>query len=131
VSGPPPLWRQAYDAADRTVTPRLEGLVRTHGFAVGVALLRRAQAVARSSARDVTAKAWHLVNLPAGSDVHRLRSQIGALDREVRRLTVRLEAERRSSRTPNSEEEHADGPEPTDDPRPRPAGRRTQRPPGS
>jgi hypothetical protein len=131
MSTPAPLWRQAYDAAERTVTPRLESLVRTPGFAVGAALVRRAQAIARTSARDVTARAWHLVNLPAGSDVHRLRSQIGALDREVRRLTVRLEAERRNSPRPSQEEQHADGPQPADDPRPRPPRRGTQRPAGS
>ena len=37
------------------------------------------------------------MNLPAGSDVSRLRTQIGALDREVRRLGLQLEAERRRS----------------------------------
>jgi len=39
----------------------------------------------------VAARVWHLVNLPAGTDVHRLRKQIGALDRDVRRLTFQLE----------------------------------------
>ena len=38
-------------------------------FALGAALLRRAQTLARDSARGLTARAWHLVNLPAGSDV--------------------------------------------------------------
>ncbi|TFV52391.1 hypothetical protein [Blastococcus sp. TF02A-35] len=133
----PPLWRQAYDAVDRAVTPRAEHLVRTPGFALGVALLRRATTVARSSAQDLTARAWHLVNLPAGSDVHRLRAQVGALDREVRRLTVALEAERRRAlparpaepRTP--EDSHADRAQPADDPRPRPARRGAQRPTGT
>ena len=30
-----------------------------------------------------TARAWHLINLPAGSDISQLRAQIGSLDREV------------------------------------------------
>jgi uncharacterized membrane protein YciS (DUF1049 family) len=34
---------------------------------------------------------WHLINLPAGTDVQRLRVQIGALDRQVRRLTLQLD----------------------------------------
>ena len=59
--------------------------------------------LARDSARDLTARAWHLVNLPAGSDVSRLRAQIGALDREVRRLGLQLEAERRR----NADHPHA------------------------
>jgi hypothetical protein len=126
-----PLWRQAFDAAERRVTPHAESLVRTPGFATGVTLLRRAQTLARDTARDVSARAWHLVNLPAGSDLARLRAQIGALDREVRRLTVQLETERRAraSAAPTTEETDADGADPAGGPRPRPARRGAQRPP--
>jgi hypothetical protein len=118
------------------VTPPAEQLVRTPGFAVGAALVGRARSVARGAARGLTARAWHLVNLPAGSDVSRLRSQVGALDREVRRLTVALESERRrgeETRTnpTDPEESHADGAQPADGARPRPARRRAQRPAGS
>ena len=81
----PPRWRQAFDTAEKAVAPRAENIVRTPAFSLGAALVRRAQTLARNSARDLTARAWHLVNLPAGSDVSRLRAQIGALDREVRR----------------------------------------------
>ncbi len=125
----PPLWRQAFDAVERQVTPRAEELVRTEAFTVGAALTRRAVTLARGSARDLTARAWHLVNLPAGTDVSRLRAQVGALDREVRRLTLQLEAERRETerrRTP--EESDADSAQPADGARPRPARRRAQRP---
>ncbi|MGY1617527.1 hypothetical protein ACI797_12375 [Geodermatophilus sp. SYSU D00691] len=130
-----PRWRQAYDAVDRAVTPRAEAFVRTPGFAQGAALVQRAQKLARDSARGLTARAWHLLNLPAGSDVSRLRAQIGALDREVRRLNLQLETERRrGSRTTTDptivEDLRADGAEPADDPRPRPARRRAQRPAG-
>lgn len=140
----PPLWRQAFDAVERRVTPHADELVRTPGFAVGAALLRRAQTVARSSAQGVSARAWHLLNLPAGSDVTRLRTQIGALDREVRRLTVQLETERRRAAllpaapppaalppAEDSQESHADGAQPPDGARPGPARRRTQRAPGA
>jgi hypothetical protein len=153
----PPLWRQAFDAVERRVTPRADRLVRTPSFAVGAALVRRAETVARSSAQGVTARAWHLLNLPAGSDVTRLRAQIGALDREVRRLTVQLETEQRTAAarprgrtggrtggraaarpaggtqdpSPDDQERHADGAQPPDGPRPRPARRRAQRAAGS
>jgi hypothetical protein len=125
-----PLWRQAFDAAERRVTPHADSLVRTPGFATGVTLLRRAQNLARDTARGVSARAWHLVNLPAGSDVARLRAQIGALDREVRRLTVQLENERRTrAADPTPEEPDADGAQSPGGPRPRPARRGAQRPP--
>jgi hypothetical protein len=125
-----PRWRQAFDAVDRAVAPHAESFVRTPGFSTGVALLRRARVLARSSAQGVTARAWHLLNLPAGSDVSRLRAQIGALDREVRRLTVQLEKEQRRPQTPE-ETPDADRAQPAGGARPRPAGRRTQRPAGS
>jgi hypothetical protein len=145
----PPLWRQAFDAAERAVTPRAEDLVRTPYFSLGVALARRAQNLAGSSAQRLTARAWHLVNLPAGSDISRLRAQIGSLDREVRRLTLQLESERRRSAGsvararpaddattaphpttdgPSTEESNADGAQPADGARPRPPRRRAQRP---
>jgi hypothetical protein len=132
----PPLWRQAFDAAERAVTPRAEELVRTPGFHVGVALVRRAQTLAKDSARGLTARAWHLLNLPAGSDVSRLRAQIGSLDREVRRLSLQLESEQRRAAGPSpgrtpTKESHADGSQPPDGPRPGPARRRAQRPAGS
>jgi hypothetical protein len=128
----PPLWRQAFDAAERAVTPRAENLVRTEGFNVGAALVRRAQTLAKDSARGLTARAWHLLNLPAGSDVSRLRAQIGSLDREVRRLSLQLEAEqRRSARPTSTEDPDADGAQPAGGSGPRPPRRRTQRPPRS
>jgi hypothetical protein len=129
-----PLWRQAFDTAERAVAPRAERLVRTPGFHVGVSLVRRAQTLARGSARDLTARAWHLLNLPAGSDVTRLRAQIGALDREVRRLGLQLEAERRAGIATirsTTEDSHAGAAQPADGARARPARRRTQRPAGT
>jgi hypothetical protein len=131
-----PRWRQAFDTAERAVAPRAEQLVRTPGFSVGAALVRRAQNLARDSARDLTARAWHLVNLPAGSDISRLRAQIGALDREVRRLGLQLEAERRRKatipiRSTTTEEPDADRAQPADGARPRAPRRRAQRPAGT
>jgi hypothetical protein len=136
----PPLWRQAFDAAERAVSPRAETFVRTPTFSVGVTLFRRAEGLVRGSLRDATARAWHLVNLPAGSDVSRLRAQIGALDREVRRLGLQLEAERRRSaraataqidQPSTTEKPDAAGAQSADAPRPRPARRGAQRPPGA
>ena len=116
----PPLWRQAFDAAERAVTPRAENLVRTEGFNVGAALVRRAQTLAKDSARGLTARAWHLINLPAGSDVSRLRAQIGSLDREVRRLTPATGG--RAAPRPPARPPHFDGGAPC---RPCPARRRS------
>ena len=129
-----PRWRRAYDAVDKAVTPRAESFVRSSEFATGAVLFQRAQKVVRQSARGLSARAWHLLNLPAGSDVSRLRAQVGGLDREVRRLTLQLETERRRAAAAavlSEEEPGAHGAQPTEHPRPRAAGRRAQRSAGS
>ncbi|WP_029432763.1 hypothetical protein [Blastococcus sp. URHD0036] len=124
-----PLWRQAFDAVEHRVTPHADRLTRTPGFARGVTLLRRTQLLARDTVQGATARAWHLVNLPAGSDVARLRAQLGALDREVRRLNLQLETERRRAGAAGTETDDAHAADATDGARPGPPRRRAQRPP--
>jgi hypothetical protein len=104
-----PLWRRLYDTAERAVAPRLESAVRTGCFAKGTALAGWSQATARTQVEALSARVWHLVNLPAGTDVTRLRTQIGALDREVRRLALRLEQQAHNDgRTVGKEADSAD-----------------------
>ena len=91
-----PGWRRTYDTAERAVAPRAEALVRSSEFArVTSAVVGVRRAVGRRLS-GVTAVAWHLVNLPTRTDVQRLRVQIGALDRDVRRLSLQLEQSRKT-----------------------------------
>lgn len=114
-----PLWRQVFDRIDGQLAPRLEGFVQTSTFADGLSLTLKAQAAARRELERRTRQLWHTANLPAGSDVSRLREQVAALDRQVRLLTTALDAERRR-----------DGPQPQPDKRhgPRPAAARQETP---
>lgn len=85
-----PLWRTTYDLAERAIAPHAETLVRSDEFAkLTGAVLGVRHAVGRRLS-GVAATAWHLVNLPAQTDVQGLRVQIGALDRDVRRLSLQL-----------------------------------------
>jgi len=97
-----PLWRQFYDAVERRATPHAKAVTHSDEFAHATALLSGARKAVQVRAGKVAAKGWHLLNLPAGTDVHRLRMQVGALDREVRLLTLEL----RRART---EEARSDG----------------------
>jgi len=124
---PPALWRQAFDAAEKFVAPRLESVVRTDQFAQATALGLKAQAALTHQANAVAAKLWHLVNLPAGTDVLRLRAQVGALDREVRRLTLALEQQQRSH-GPDERIDDAAADQPGGGARSHPPRGRTQRP---
>lgn len=140
---PPALWRQAFDTAEKFVAPKLESVVRTDQFAQATALGLRAQAALTRRANEVAAKVWHLVNLPAGTDVLRLRAQVGALDREVRRLTLALEQQQQqqqqeqqlheshNSRQPDERTEDAATDKPGGGARSHPPRGRTKRPAGS
>jgi hypothetical protein len=128
----PLLWK-VFDAAEGAVAPRLEELVRTGGFAEALGVAARAQAGVKRGLEARSRRLWHLVNLPAGSDVAHLRRQIALLDRELRE--VRRALERAEARMSNEEDDDAPAPGAASAPRsrraagPRATGRRAQRPP--
>jgi hypothetical protein len=93
-----PGWRRAFDAVERNVSPRVETLVHSDEFARMTAVIARSRRLAGNRANAIAARVWHLMNLPAGTDFRRLRMQVGALDREVRRLSLQLD---RDSRKPD------------------------------
>jgi hypothetical protein len=122
-------WRRVFDSAEGAVAPPLEALVRTDEFARVTATLTWARATVRHGLADVSAAAWHLVNLPAGSDLAHLRSQVGALDREVRRLALRLEQERLRDRPVEEATGDRTERDVVERPGPHPSGRRPHHPP--
>jgi len=104
-----PTWRQLYDMLEGIATPHANAVTQSDEFAHAIALLSGARRAVNVRAGKVAAKGWHFLNLPAGTDVHRLRMQVGALDREVRLLTLELrrartEEVRRDGVTTNSDE---------------------------
>ena len=86
-----PVWRMPIDAADRVAAPRAEALVHSEAFATVTATIFGVRRAVGNGVNGVAARVWHLVNLPAGTDLQRLRQQVGALDRDVRRLSLQLE----------------------------------------
>jgi len=85
------VWRRAYDAVERNVSPRVEAVVHSDEFATMTAVIASTRQVAGSQVNGVAARVLHLFNLPARSDIQRLRRQVGAVDREVRRLNLQLD----------------------------------------
>jgi hypothetical protein len=90
-----PAWRRTYDAVEKTVAPRVEALVHTTQFASTTAVVARARRRVGGQLNGVTARVLHLFNLPARTDIQQLRRQVGAVDREVRRLSVELDHQAR------------------------------------
>lgn len=85
------MWRRAFDTAERAVGPRLEEMVRTEQFAEAVGVASRARQELERRAQRASRRAWHLWNLPAATDVNRILERMGALERQVRDLSKRLE----------------------------------------
>lgn len=85
-----PRWRQIVARVDGFVGPRADELVRGEAFAIASGLARRTQRDLRRVTERVSRRAWHLLNLPAGSDVNRLLAEIASLQRQVRDLDKRV-----------------------------------------
>ncbi|SFT82238.1 hypothetical protein SAMN05660657_03279 [Geodermatophilus amargosae] len=87
--------RDLYDRFEEVATPLADELIRSKEFAQAVAFLAGADRTVRAGLGRLAARAWHAVNLPAGTDVKRLRQQVGALDRDLRLLSLQLQRDRR------------------------------------
>jgi hypothetical protein len=88
----PPRWRQIYDGIERQLSPRTEALIGSQVFGTVLGFATRSKRTVRDRITRATASTWHLLNLPAGSDVSRILREIGAVNRQLRILQVQIEA---------------------------------------
>jgi hypothetical protein len=86
-----PLWLRAVHRLERAVGERVEAAVHSDPYFDFVALAQRRQRQAKELAESVSRRTLHLLNLPAGSDVRRLREQLNRMDRRLSRLAKELE----------------------------------------
>ena len=59
-----------------------------------VADLNRSKARATAAVEDVSKRFWHLANLPAGTDIRRMRQQLAGMERRLVQLSKELEEQR-------------------------------------
>jgi hypothetical protein len=85
-----PLWKQAFDAVDRRLGPRINELARSDDVATIAALAQRGRGEFGRRLEQTSRRALHLLNLPAASDVNRLLAHIARLEREVSDLRHQL-----------------------------------------
>jgi hypothetical protein len=85
-----PLWLKAVYKVERAVGTRVEAAVRSDTYFDLVATTQRSQRQARALAEGVSRRCLHLLNLPAGSDVRRLREQLGRMDRRLSSIQKEL-----------------------------------------
>jgi hypothetical protein len=86
-----PLWLRAVYRLERLVGERVEAAVHSDAYFDLVTIGQRRQRQARELAEGMSRRALHLLNLPAGSDVRRLREQLAGIDRRLSRIAKELE----------------------------------------
>ncbi len=85
-----PLWRRGFDLVEGGIRPRLEQIIGAEQFAVAVGLVTHAQRAAQRSSERATRRILHSWNLPAGSDINRILTELGRLERQVNSLKREL-----------------------------------------
>ena len=95
-----PVWKQLFDAAERTIGSRINEFARSENYAILMGLAARAQKEASERTERMSRQMLHTFNLPAGSDVNRLLIQIAKLEREVRELRKQLDDQKRGTNGP-------------------------------
>lgn len=86
-----PIWRQSFDAVERVIGPPLTEVVHSEAFAVAVGLAAQIRKQAQRRTERMTRRLLHQANLPAGSDINRLLTEIATLQDQVRALSKQVE----------------------------------------
>lgn len=86
-----PLWLRAVHRFERAVGEPVEAAVRTDAYFDLLTIATRATASAKRAAAGVSARGLHLLNLPAGTDVRRMREQLSRMERRLNHLSERVE----------------------------------------
>ena len=89
-----PLWLRLVLRMERAVGVHVESAVHSDVYFDLVADLNRSKARATAAVEDVSKRFWHLANLPAGTDVRRMRQQLAAMERRLVQLSKELEEQR-------------------------------------
>ena len=91
-SGPSrPLWRRAFDRAERLAGKPLEDAVQTTRFTDLLVVSFRLQRAVWHGVERGTSTVLHVCNLPARTDVDRLSRNVAALRHELRDVSARLD----------------------------------------
>jgi hypothetical protein len=82
-----PLWLKAVHRLERAIGEPIEAAVRTDTYYDLVTMATRATLTARRTVVGTSTRVLHLFNLPADSDVRRLREQLSRMERRLNQLT--------------------------------------------
>jgi hypothetical protein len=97
-----PLWLRAVHRVERAIGEPLESALHSDAYFDLVTEMLRARARTSRAAEGLSRRLLHLVNLPAGSDIRRVREQLGRMERRLAELSKELD-EARANHAPPAE----------------------------
>jgi hypothetical protein len=94
VASGTPLWLELVLRAERAIGSRVESAVHSDAYFDLVTELNRTLGAITGATESVSKRFWHLANLPAGTDVRRMREQLGRMERRIVELSKELDEQR-------------------------------------
>ena len=94
-----PLWLDGVRRFERFIGVPVERMVTSNAYFDSIPMLRRARAQLADRVATATDEWFRLLNIPAGSDVRRMREQLSRMERQLEKLTKEL-ADRTDGRKP-------------------------------
>jgi hypothetical protein len=86
-----PLWLRAVYRLERAIGEPVESAVRTETYFNLMTTATRTTKTAKRKVTGASTRALHLLNLPAGTDVRRMREQLARMERRLNQLSERVE----------------------------------------
>src|SRR3954447_3101651 len=87
----PPLWLKLVLRMERAVGGPVEAAVHSDAYFDVVAELNRGSRRLTDAMESASRRALHLLNLPAGTDIRRVREQLARMDRRLLQMAKELE----------------------------------------
>jgi hypothetical protein len=86
-----PLWLKIVLRVERAVGGPVEAAVHSDAYFDVVAELNRGTRRVTDAIESVSKRGLHLLNLPAGTDIRRVREQLARMDRRLLQMSKELE----------------------------------------
>jgi hypothetical protein len=90
----PSLWLKLVLRLERAVGDRVESAVHSGTYFDLVTELSRSRTRLTGTVEGVSRSLWHLANLPAGTDIRRVREQLARMERRIVELSKELDEQR-------------------------------------
>jgi hypothetical protein len=87
MPGNQPLWLRVVLRVERAIGEPVESAVRSDTYFNLVSTTTRVRRKAGGAAEGVSRRALHMLNLPAGSDIRRVRQQLARMERRLNELS--------------------------------------------